>query len=220
MVKRNNGGMNMKKLLTTTLAVAVLISSTSAKAESWKDYLIDYGIPCALSLGAGMLLADKSQNGIAIGTAGCLGTGAVTYLNQRKDAKRINEEDMLRIQSMVEASSKKAVDEKEVLMDSRIKAMEEAQKLQLEELKGVLREVLAERMIKMEDEMKDFLTKKLESGELMPKLEANLSEILKKEVVSQVKAQQKSIVEKCVEETIKEVIAKPIGTQENPSGIE
>lgn len=209
----------MKKILTTTLAVAVLFSST-AKAESWKDYLIDYGIPCALSLGAGMLLADKSQNGMAIGTAGCLGTGAVTYLNQRKDAKRINEEDMLRIQKMVEESSKKAVDEKEVAMDGRIKAMEEAQKMQLEELKGVLREVLAERMLKMEEEMKDFLTKKLESGELMPKLEANLSEILKKEVVSQVKAQQKTVVEKCVEETIKEVIAKPIGTQENPSGIE
>lgn len=209
----------MKKIMLSLVAASVLMNVPTAHAESKVlQYLKDYGIPCALSLGAGMVLAKDSNTGMAIGGAGCLGIGGATYLQQQREQKahELNEKNILQIQSMIDASSK----DHNAAVDTRLKSIEEAQKAQIEELKVVLREVLAERMLKMEGEMKEFLTGKLESGELMPKLEENLKASLKGQVVSEVKSQQKAVVEKCVEETIKEVIAKPIGVPENPSGVE
>lgn len=208
----------MKKTLTSLILASAMISSSAHAESKVMEYLRDYGIPCALSLGAGMLLAKESQNGMAIGGAGCLGIGGATYLQKQREAKslELNEKHVLQIQSMIDKSHT----DHNSSVDSRLKSIEEAQKAQIEELKVVLREVLAERMLKMEGEMKEFLVQKLESGELMPKLEENLKSALKKEVVTEVKSQQKAVVEKCVEETIKEVISKPIGIPENPSGVE
>lgn len=209
----------MKKIL-STIMIASMLGATPAQAANSKimDYLIDYGIPCALSLGAGMMLAKDSNTGMAIGGAGCVGIGGATYLQQRREQKQreLNEANLKQIQSMIDSSHK----DRDAAVSERLKSIEEAQKVQIEELKVVLREVLAERMLTMESEMKEFLSKKLESGELMPKLEENLKASLKKEVVTEVKSRQKEIVEKCVEETIKEVISKPIGVPENPTGVE
>lgn len=209
----------MKKIL-STIMIASMLGATPAQAANSKimDYLIDYGIPCALSLGAGMMLAKDSNTGMAIGGAGCVGIGGATYLQQRREQKQreLNQANLMQIQSMIDSSHK----DRDSAVNERLKSIEEAQKVQIEELKVVLREVLAERMLTMESEMKEFLSKKLESGELMPKLEENLKASLKKEVVTEVKSRQKEIVEKCVEETIKEVISKPIGVPENPTGVE
>jgi len=219
---QKNNGVIMKKITTLTLTGLILFSSVSAEAKITKEkvlnYLKDYGIPCALSLGAGMVMAKDSQTGMAIGGAGCLGIGGATYLQQQREqkARELSAENLAQIKSMINESHT----DRDKQVAEKMKALEEAQKVQLDELKSVLREVLAERMLMMETEMKEFLTQKLESGELMPKLEENLKAHLKKEVVSQVKAEQKGMVEKCVEETIKEVISKPIGVQENPTGVE
>lgn len=217
--RQNNGG-DMKKILSTVMIAAMLSSAAPAQAAESKvmQYLIDYGIPCVLSFGAGMLLADESNTGTAIGGAGCIAIGGATYLQQRREqkARELNEANLLQIQGMIDSSHK----DRDSAVDSRLKSMEEAQKTQIEELKVVLREVLAERMLTMEGEMKEYLTKQLESGALMPKLEENLKSALKKEVVTEVKARQKEVVEKCVEETIKEVISRPIGVPENNTGVE
>lgn len=207
----------MKKLTISVMIVSML-AIQPAKADTIVDYLRDYGIPCALSLGAGLLLAKDSQTGGAIGAAGCVGIGGATYLSKQREAKalELKESHINQIQGMINNSNA----QKDTEIDSRMKAMEEAQKVQLEEMKGIMREVLAERMMKMEVDMKADLTKKLESGEFLPKLEENIKAALKSQVVSEVKASQKNIVEKCVELTIKEVIAKPIGVQSNPSGVE
>ncbi len=205
----------MKKVLSTIMVVSMLSTAPQASAESKvMEYLRDYGIPCALSLGAGMILAKESDVGMAIGGAGCVGIGGATYLQKTREQKdkELNEANLKVIQGMIDTSH--------VKRDEKLKGLEEAQKAQIEDLKLVLREVLAERMLTMEVEMKDFLTKKLESGELMPKLEENLRASLKKEVITEVKSQQKIVVEKCVEETIKEVISKPIGIPENGTGVE
>jgi hypothetical protein len=207
----------MKKL-TISVMIMSMLAVQPVKADTIVDYLRDYGIPCALSLGAGLLLAKDGQTGGAIGAAGCLGIGGATYLSKQREAKalELKESHLKQIQGMIDTSNTK----KDSEIDSRMKAMEEAQKVQLEEMKGIMREVLAERMMKMEVDMKEQLTKKLESGELMPKLEENIKAALKTQVVSEVKSNQKAIVEKCVEQTIKEVIAKPIGVPANPSGVE
>ena len=207
----------MKKL-TMSVIIMSLLTVQSAKADTFVDYLRDYGIPCALSLGAGLLMAKDSQTGSAIGAAGCVGIGGATYLSKQREAKalELKESHLTQIQGMIDKSN----GQKDAEIDTRMKAMEEAQKVQLEEMKGIMREVLAERMMKMEVDMKAELTKKLESGEFLPKLEENIKSALKSQVISEVKSSQKGIVEKCVELTIKEVIAKPIGVQSNPSGVE
>lgn len=207
----------MKKLTVSMMIMSLLVVQP-VKADTIVDYLRDYGIPCALSLGAGMLLAKDSQTGSAIGAAGCVGIGGATYLSKQREAKalELKETHIQQIQGMIDSSNTK----KDSEIDARLKGMEEAQKVQLEEMKSIMREVLAERMMKMEVEMKEQLTKKLESGEFIPKLEENIKAALKTQVVSEVRSNQKAIVEKCVEQTIKEVIAKPIGVPANPTGVE
>ena len=210
----------MKKILSTVMIFSMLstVPAQAGTGSKIMEYLVDYGIPCALSLGAGMVLAKDSNTGVAIGGAGCIGIGGATYLQQRREQKNreLNEANLMQVQSMIDASHK----DRDASVTERLKSIEEAQKVQIEELKVVLREVLAERMLTMEGEMKEFLTKKLENGELMPKLEENLRSAMKKEVMTEVKSQQKEIVAKCVEETIKEVISKPIGVPENATGVE
>lgn len=207
----------MKKLLTITLISLMVTPQVHAESKVM-EYLKDYGLPCLVSLGAGLILAPDSQTGGAIGGAGCLGIGTATYLQKQREAKEMEfkQSHLNQIQGMIDKSS---VDKNKEI-DEHLKQIDEAQKAQIDELKSVLREVIAEKMLSMQGEMKDFLTQKMESGELMPKLEANLKEALKGQVVSAVKAEQKAVVEKCVEETIKEVIAKPIGVPENPSGVD
>lgn len=190
------------------------LSATSAHAD-FKDKLIDYGVPCLVSILGGSM-AKGSENQMAISLTGCLGIGAATYLNQRHDAKQISDSDMGRIQGLVDAKS----DENQKAMNVRLDSIENAQKTQLEEMRAIVREVLAERLVKLEDNVKADVNQKLESGEFMPKLEKNLQEAMKKEVMIRVTESQRGIVEKCVEKTIQEVTAQPIGIRENQDGVQ
>lgn len=203
----------MKKL--NLVIIASLLFSPLAKADVM-TYLKKYGLPCAASLAGGMALADKQQTGVAIGISACLGIGTATYINDKMNENReISKEEILKITEIVNAKS----DENNKALDSKIKAIEEVQKNQIEDMRAVIREVIADRMLKMEENLKADVSKKLESGEFMPKLEQNISSMIKGQVVSEVKSRQKEIVEKCVEKTISEVVQKPIGVPENSSGI-
>lgn len=204
----------MKKILSTLLLASILSQPAQAiTGEQVKQYLIDYGVPCLLSFGAGMILAKDSNVGMTAGGVGCIAVGGATYLQERREkAQKLSQEQLQQVQAMIDVSSKHE--------GERLSAVEQAQKKQIEDMKAVLREVIAERILSMEGDMKEYLSKKLESGELMPKIEANLRSAMKKEVVSEVRSYQKELVERCVEETIKEVISKPIGVPQNPTGVE
>ena len=207
----------MKKI---TLSLLVLAMSTQAHAEtSWTDKLVDYGVPCLVSFIGGSM-AKGSETQMAISLTGCLGIGAATYLNQRHDSKSINEADMTRIQGLVDESVSTKSAEQQKVMEVRLDSIENAQKTHLEEMRAIVREVLAERLVKLEENVKLEVSKKLESGEFMPKLEQNLNDAMKREVMIRVTESQRGIVEKCVEKTIQEVTAQPIGVRENQDGVQ
>lgn len=204
----------MKKIVATILLTTILIQPSYAKItqEDIKEALIDYGIPCLLSFGAGMILANNTNTATTVGGAGCIAIGGATYIQKSRSERSLSEARRMEIEQMILAHNKKA--------DDKVSQIEEAQKKQIDDMKAVLREVIAERMLAMESEMKEFISHKLESGELMPKLEENLKAAMKKEIIAESKSAQKTLVEKCVEETIKEVIAKPIGVPVNGTGVE
>lgn len=218
----------MKKTLLASVIIATMSYNSIAQAaeSSFMDKLKEYGLPCAVSLLAGFALADKTQNGTAIGVAACGAVSMKTFLDNRKEAPKmeLSKEEQDFMQKMIESSTIKIAEQKDkerdLKFEEKVKEVKESQKNQIEELRNVLREVLADRMIKMEEDMKHSLQKQLESGDLMPKLESNLKDMIKKEVISESKSRQKEIVEKCVELTIKEVIAKPVGVQENQTGLQ
>lgn len=204
----------MKKIIATMILTTMLVQPVQAKitSEEIKEALIDYGIPCLLSFGVGMILADNTNTATTVGGAGCIAIGGSTYIQKKRSDNALSEAKRMEIEQMIASHNRKA--------DERVSQIEEAQKKQIDDMKSVLREVIAERMLAMESEMKEFISHKLESGELMPKLEENLKSAMKKEIIAESKAAQKILVEKCVEETIKEVIAKPIGVPVNGSGVE
>ncbi len=209
----------MKKLTRSILTMSLI--SFNAHAFDIKEALMDYGLPCLVSFAASSVLVDgSSQNKMAIGGVGCLGIGTATYLQEQKRQRRLDEAELLKIQSMVNESVKQQSAESEKAMDTRLQAIESAQKTQLDEMRSIVREVLAERLLKLEDGVKADVNKKLESGEFMPRLEKNLLDAMKKEVMIQVRDSQKGIVEKCVEKTIQEVTAQPIGVRENTDGVQ
>lgn len=219
----------MKKTIINTLLTLTLLTNVSvsqAAEKSMMDSLKEYGLPCAVSLVAGFLLADSMKNGTAIGVAACGAVSTKTYLDNKKQVRplELSKEEQDKISKMIERSTLQLAQEKdkerEVKFEAKVKEVKEAQKLQIEELRNVLREVLADRMIKMEEDMRKSLQKQLETGELMPKLESNLKEVIKKEVISESKLRQREIIEKCVEQTIKEVISKPVGVQDNQTGLQ
>lgn len=234
----------MKKLSTLIITCSLLANINFAQAmeSSTIEKIKEYGIPCAVSVLAGFVLADKVKNGAAVGVAVCGGISAHTYLEAKKVKEPLSKEDQAKINKMVadsmdrlgiekdkkldervaklEDQQKKHAEELEIAQRKHAEELEASQKKQIDEMRNILREVLADKMIQMEDSMKASLQKQLESGELMPKLEANLKEMIKKEVVTESKVRQPEIVSKAVEQTIKEVIAKPVGVQENQTGIQ
>lgn len=209
----------MKKFIATVILTSLL--TTNAQAESKAVSLLkEYGIPCGVSLLAGLLLADSSKNGLATGVAVCGGLATYGILKDSKLEKEpLSQEQQKQLDLMIQSSMEKLAVEKEKTLDEKLKQQEKLQKENIEQMKAVLRDVLAEKMISLEDEMKKSIQQQLENGTLIPKIEENMKDSIKKEVVSEIKARQKEIVEKAVEQTIKEVVAKPIGVGENQSGL-
>lgn len=79
----------MKKLLVLAVLFTVVTSKSNAMSID-SDSIKAYGIPCAITIGAGAALIKN--NGIEIGTATCLAISASTYINSPvKKAKELDE---------------------------------------------------------------------------------------------------------------------------------
>jgi hypothetical protein len=201
---------NMKnKVIMMLVGVAMVSSLTKeAKADNTISVLKEYGIPCALSVGLAAALVKT--DGAKIGAALCVGISAATFMN-----KKVVDDEQLKMivdQSMDEREMKITAE-----TDAKIQKASVAQDSKMEDFRKVVREVLAERILKMEDEVKADVEKKMASGDFMPALEKKISEKIKEEVILEGKARSSELVQTVVDEVLRQVEAKPyaIPSKEN-----
>jgi hypothetical protein len=193
--------MKNKMIMMVIGAMTLGSFAQEAKAENTLSVLKEYGIPCALSIGLASALVK--HDGAQIGAAMCVGLSASTYLN-----KKVVDEDQLKL--VVDQS----VDEREMKItaetDAKLQKADAAQDAKLEEFRKLVREVLADRLVKMQDEVKADVERQIASGEFMPALEKRLNEKVKEEVIIEGKARSRELVDQVVVEVIRQVESKPI----------
>ena len=187
----------MKKFLLLISTTVFLVSSVS-KAD-WLDKVIDYGVPCLAGFALGSM-ADTNKNKMAIGTAVCGATTLSTFLNQRRDKTEMMDEDFKKFV--------KLMNEK---VDSKTLELETQQKQQLQELKELMKEVMAERIASMEEEMKQNIKTHVEKNEFMKDVEARLMKAIKENSIQESKLRQKETVEKCVDDALNQLVKKRYG---------
>jgi len=197
----------MKKISAILLS-ATLLASTMVKADMM-DYVKDYGIPCALALGASSL-ASKS-NGGAIGLGVCVGVSASTYIQSKKKAEKMRDEDFKQFVKLFEEQTAKAREEQDKKLDESIKSMEERQKEQIQATRQVMKEVVAERIALIGDDTKQEMKRYMEKADFMQDLEKKVLERIKEEVSLESKVRQKEIVESCVDQSLRQLILKKVG---------
>lgn len=184
------------------LIMSVSLISSSAHAD-WLDTLIDYGVPCLAGFALGSL-ADTSKNKTAIGMAVCGSTSLSTYLNQRNSKTEMMDEDFKKFV--------KLMNEK---VDAKSLELELKQQQQLVELKDLMKEVMAERISNLEDEMKAKIQKHIDNNDFMKDVEAKLMKQIKENSVEQSKQRQKETVQKCVDEAINQIVKKRYGNSKD-----
>ena len=193
----------MKNKISMMVVGIMIVGSLTedAKAENTISVLKEYGIPCALSVGLAAVLVKN--DGFQIGTAICVGVSAATYLN-----KKVVDPDQLKL------AVDQSVDEKEMKIteetDSKILKSSEAQDYKLEEFRKTVREVLADRIVKMEGEIKAELERQMATGDFIPDLEKKITAKIKEEVILEGKARSRELVNQVVDEVIRQVESKPI----------
>lgn len=193
-----------KKFILVMTGIALM--GQQAKAEGTLKLLKDYGLPCLASIGASALLVKN--DGAMVGTAVCAGISTATFLTR----KPIDE---AALSKAVESFSAEREKKLELAIDEKFKASADAQDKNYEALRKVIREVLAERLVKMEDDIRSSIEKTIKSGDFLPSLEKKLSEKIKEEVVSEGKMRNKELVNQVVDEVIRQVVAKPIAVPDS-----
>lgn len=196
----------MKRKLLMIAILGITLYGQQAKAGSVLTALKEYGVPCLVSVGASALLVKN--DGLMVGSAVCAGVSSATFLTR----KSVDDE---RLSKTVEAFSAEREKKLEGLIDEKFKAYAEEQDQNYDALRRVIREVLADRLVKMEEDLKVSFEKSLQSGELLPSLEKKISEKIKEEVVSEGRMRNKELINEVVEEVIRQVVAKPIAVPDS-----
>lgn len=199
----------MKKLA-TILTTGLLVFSSISRAEMM-DYLKDYGLPCLAGF-AGGYLASKS-NGGAIGLGVCFGVGTSTYIQSQKQAQKMRDEDFKQFMKLMDTQSAKNLAEQDLKLDKVIKNLEEKQTAQAEALRQVMKEVVAERIVLIGEDLKKDIKLYVEKNDFLQDLEKKVMIKLKEEVQSESKVRQKEIVNECVDEALRQLVLKKVGTQ-------
>jgi hypothetical protein len=181
--------------------VGLTLFGQQAKAENPLTLLKEYGVPCLASIGASALLVK--EDGVMVGAALCAGLSSATFLTR----KPVDDE---KLSKVVESFSAEREKKLEASLDEKFKASADAQDKNYDALRRVIREVLAERLVKMEDDLRASFEKSIKEGDLLPSLEKKLSEKIKEEVVSEGRMRNKELVSEVVDEVIRQVVAKPI----------
>lgn len=198
----------MNKLLKTSM-VGVLLFSSISKADLMEN-LKDYGLPCAVSFAAG-LLASKDHGG-AIGLSACLGIGTSTYLQSEKKAQKMRDEDFKKFLKMMDDHSVKVFSEQDAKVEKAIKELQEKQENQIEAVRQIMKEVIAERMTLVSDEVKSDIKRYIERADFMQDLEKKVMIKMKEEVKVETGLQKKEIVSQCVDDALNQLVLKKVGT--------
>jgi len=206
----------MKKIFKLVL-VSSLLASSLVKADDDKpstmDYLKDYGLPCAAAF-VGGALASKND-GSAIGLGVCLGLSTSTYLQSEKKAAKMRDEDFKKFQKMMNSSLDKNNAQQDAYLKNIVADMEEKNKEQLAAVKQVMKEVIAERMSLVTEEVKSEIRSYVDNTAFMKNLETKVLERVKDEVKLESKASKKEIVEEVVDEVLKQIVEKKVGAPVN-----
>jgi len=189
------------KMVVVIVGLLMINLVPAAKAENTLSAFKEYGIPCALSIALSAALVKT--DGAKIGVAVCAGISAATFLN-----KKTLDEDQLKL--VVE----QAVEDKEMKItsetDSKLQKAADSQSAKMEDFRKMVREVLADRLVKMEEDMRSSVQKQMNSADFMPSLEQRLNAKMKEEVIIEGKARSRELVNQVVDEVIRQVEAKPI----------
>lgn len=190
----------MKKFLTV---MTMLFAASQAHAEvgSLLGAAKDYGLPCAVAIGAGLVF--MKSDGMAVGGTVCAAAITVTAIqNSKKQNMTLSSDEEKRIDDKVGS----AVAESEKKMSLELDRRDS----KFDDMKKLLRELLSERMVALEEDLRADLKKQMSRPEFMETLERKVNERIKSEVITEGKSRKNEIVEQCVEEVIKSVVEKPI----------
>jgi len=201
----------MKKIIKTLTILSVFATSSMVKADegSVMDKLKDYGIPCVAGFLGGLL---AKNDGAAIGTAVCLGSASVTYLQSQKKADRMREEDFKNFEHMMDSRLKKNEEKEDERVKMAVAELEKSNQAELASVKQVMKEVIAERMTVVEEEAKHEIEVYLQDSAFLKQLEAKTLERIKEEVKLEEKVNRKELIEAVVDEALKQIIEKKVGT--------
>ena len=198
----------MKKLALGFMAAAMLMTGTAQAGVV--DYLKEYGIPCAAGFAAGYL-ASKDHGG-AIGLGVCAGVSAATYIQSTRASDKMREEDFKKFVSLMDEHSAASAADQDARVSKAIKEMEQRQEAQIEGIRQVMKEVIAERMALVADETKSDVKRYVEKADFMQDLEKKVMMRMKEEVQVESKIRQKEVVSQCVDESLRQLVLKKVGS--------
>ena len=204
--------MNKINKLITLITMGPILAIKPAMAENTFSAILDYGVPCAISMGASAVL--MKNDGLVVGGTMCAAISAATALNRKK----IPESD-------INLAVSKSMNEREVSLKSslflkleeRSKEISDGNEKRNDDLKKIIKEILADRLIKMEDDLRSSTQKLIESGAFIPELEKKISLKIKEEVLVESKVRSKELISPIVDEVIRQVVAKPIAVPDQRS---
>jgi hypothetical protein len=199
---------DLKKFVCFGLAIAVATPAV-VHAENPITILKEYGIPCAITIGASAALVK--QDGLLIGATMCAGISAATALN-RKIVD--NAELKMVVDKSLEEKEKRLIIKLDEQLDQKAKKIAEDQEKRNEDLRKIIREILADRLIKMEDDLRSSVQKMIDNGTFLSELEKRINAKVKEEVISEGKVRSKELVNQIADEVIRQVVAKPIAVPE------
>lgn len=199
----------MKTLTKLFVASALMFSYQASAQMTTMDYLKDYGLPCAAAM-AGGLLASKDE-GFAIGVGVCLGVGTATYLQSQRSRVEMRDEDFRKFVQIMDEANEKNNAKQNKKIDKALADMEQKQEQQIQGIREVMKEVVAERISMVGDSVKKEIKLYVERAGFMEDLEKKVMVRMREEVQTESKLRQKEIVEQTVEEVLKQVVLKKVG---------
>jgi len=201
------------KLIAKVVMITIIATGGVAKADD-TDVLKDYALPCAVSLAAGYLATNKDHKdiGVAIGIGVCVGVGTSTYIQSGKQAQKMKEADFKQFVEMMEEHSSKAAATQDEKVNNAIKDMETKQSSQIEAIRQVMKEVIAERISLVGEETKGEMRRYIEKADFMQDLEKKVLSRMKEEVRLESKIRQKEVVNECIEESLRQLVLKKVGS--------
>jgi signal recognition particle GTPase len=192
----------MKKLMVMIIVglMGLETSVQTARADNTFTVIKEYGVPCALSLGLSAMLVKNDA--AAIGVAICAGLITSTYFNK----KAVVDSDELK--AAVDSSSEERDMKIQGSIDEKFSKMDANQKAVNDETRNLFRELLADRLSQMNDDLRAEVQKKMQEGDFYPELEKKIMAKIKEDVILEGRARSREIVEQCVEEAESQLVVK------------